>query len=216
MELLGPGIVIGRLQVQVVIACAVVVFALGIIVTGGEANPKWLQFYSYAVLAGVGALFLWDRWIWRTAWPQKLKAVPHDLNGTWEGVLTSFWKDPATGVSPPPKPAFLVIRQTSSTTSVTMLTDEMKSGSTFARVTRLDGDSSIAYMYLSKPANRVADRSRMHHGSTTLDISGTPATRLCGHYWTDRDSRGELDFTHRSAKHADDFQEAQGLFDAGS
>jgi hypothetical protein len=52
----------------------------------------------------------------------------------------------------------------------------------------------------------------MHHGSTALDLSGTPVKRLKGRYWTDRDTRGELDFTERSKKIVDDFEEASGLF----
>jgi hypothetical protein len=59
---------------------------------------------------------------------------------------------------------------------------------------------------------RVEHRSRMHHGSTVLDISGRPVRRLRGRYWTDRDSKGELEFTERSNKLADDFGEAAALF----
>jgi hypothetical protein len=33
-----------------------------------------------------------------------------------------------------------------------------------------------------------------------------------GRYWTDRDSRGELLFVHRSKKLADDYSGAQELF----
>jgi hypothetical protein len=52
----------------------------------------------------------------------------------------------------------------------------------------------------------------MHHGSTVLDIAGNPAQRLKGRYWTDRDSKGELTFTERSKKLADDYVGAMDLF----
>ncbi len=55
----------------------------------------------------------------------------------------------------------------------------------------------------------------MHHGSTVLDIVGNPAKRLSGRYWTDRDSRGELAFTERSKKIADDYLDAAELFGNG-
>ena len=43
-------------------------------------------------------------------------------------------------------------------------------------------------------------------------LSGRPAERLAGRYWTDRDSKGELEFTHRHNGLADDFQQASGYF----
>lgn len=205
-----------RTQVQVVVAGTLLVFALGILFSGGSPQSAWLQYYSYAVTFAVVLLGLWDRWLWRLKPVQRLKSVPHDLTGTWRGTLTSFWIDPVTGSSPAPKPAYLVVRQTSSNISVTMLTDEMRSRSSLAAVARIDGASTLTYMYLSRPDNRVEARSRMHHGSTSLDITGTPASRLRGHYWTDRDSRGELDFVDRVPFKADDFDQAQAQFQSVS
>jgi hypothetical protein len=60
---------------------------------------------------------------------------------------------------------------------------------------------------------RVEHRSRMHHGSAVLDVSGRPAARLKGRYWTDRDSKGELEFVERNKKLADDFAEAMSYFE---
>ena len=68
-------------------------------------------------------------------------------------------------------------------------------------------------MYLNRPDSSVEHRSRMHHGSASLDITGAPATRLRGRYWTDRDSEGELDFRERNRMLADDYDEADALFD---
>jgi hypothetical protein len=70
----------------------------------------------------------------------------------------------------------------------------------------------LTYLYLNRPDMRVEHRSRMHHGSTVLDISGSPSERLKGRYWTDRDSKGELDFTERVSKLAEDFDTATRLF----
>ena len=75
-----------------------------------------------------------------------------------------------------------------------------------------DGSASLDYMYLNRPDSRFEHRSRMHHGSTSLDITGLPAKRLHGRYWTDRDSKGELDFVERKKHAAEDYQEAAGLF----
>jgi len=72
--------------------------------------------------------------------------------------------------------------------------------------------ASFDYMYVNRPDSRVEHRSRMHHGSTSLDIVGRPATRLRGRYWTDRDTKGELEFGVRSSKVIDGYAEARKLF----
>ncbi len=200
-----------RWQIQVIIAVAILVFAVGIVVTGGSPNPRWLQFYSYAVLAAVVVLTLWDRWIWRWRVSQRFSWVPRNIGGTWGGALTSQWIDPKTGNPPPTKPAYLVVRQTASSVSATMFTDEMRSRSSLGMVSGYDGAASLEYMYLSRPDSSVEHRSRMHHGSTSLDIVGAPAKRLKGRYWTDRDSKGELDFRKHTSKYADDYESAAEL-----
>lgn len=201
-----------RIIVQAVAAIVVAVFAIGIWLTGGTLEVTWLRFYAAAVLAALGAIALWEWFIWRLPLVQKIPIVPRNINGTWKGTLTSFWKDPATGESPSPKTVYLVIRQNSATISVAMLSEESRSTSSLARLTTSAALTSLDYMYLNRPDNRFEHKSRMHHGSASLDVSGKPAIRLCGRYWTDRDSRGELDFTERHRHPADDFKEAKSLF----
>ena len=147
---------------------------------------------------------------------QRIPGVPRSVRGTWKGTVTSFWKDPETGERVSPKLAYLVVRQTATLISVKLLTDESKSSSSLASVSVPDGTAVLDYLYLSRPKASVEHRSRMHHGSTVLDVIGNPAKRLDGRYWTDRDSRGELSFTERSKKIADDYIDAVNLFsDAG-
>jgi hypothetical protein len=62
-------------------------------------------------------------------------------------------------------------------------------------------------MSLNRPDSRVEHRSRMHHGSASLDVTGCPATRLRGRYSTDRDTKGE-----HAGQTCDEFDEAQALF----
>jgi hypothetical protein len=204
-----------RPLVQVVAGVVVVVFAVGIWVTGDAINPGWLRFFSAAVLAATAVLAIWDRWIWRLRIAQTLTRVPRDVRGTWRGTLTSFWEDPVTKRTPEPKVVFLVIRQTASQLSVVLMTEESSSRSSLASLSSDGAGATLAYMYLNRPDSRVEHRSRMHNGSAFLDVSGRPASRIRGRYWTDRDSRGELDFDKRVLDQAEDFREASGLFAEG-
>jgi hypothetical protein len=72
--------------------------------------------------------------------------------------------------------------------------------------------ASLSYIYLNRPKVTVEHRSRMHNGSAFLEVSGRPANRLHGRYWTDRDTRGEFDFVERNDSIADDFEDAASLF----
>lgn len=138
--------------------------------------------------------------------------MPRSIRGTWKGTLTSFWIDPTTGAKPDPKPVYLVVRQTASRVIVKLLTNESRSSSAIASVSVVDDSCMLAYLYLNKPDMRVEHRSRIHHGSTVLDVSGKPPRSLKGRYWTDRDSKGELEFAEHRKKLADSFDEAAELF----
>ncbi|WP_131732814.1 Cap15 family cyclic dinucleotide receptor domain-containing protein [Actinomadura formosensis] len=198
--------------IRVIVGVVVVVLFIQTWVQSGEPNFGLSKVFSAAVLAATVLLTLWDFWLWRLPLAQRIPGTPRCIRGTWQGVLTTFWVDPKTGTSPDPKKVYLVIRQSASHVSAKLLTNESRSSSAFATINLEDGSYELLYLYLNKPDSRYESRSRMHHGSTTLDLSGSPVRRMKGRYWTDRDTRGELDFTERSGKIVDDFDEAAGLF----
>jgi hypothetical protein len=190
----------------------VLVFAIGIWLADDRLDPGWLRFYSLAVLLATVGVWLWESALWKLPVVQRSGKVPRNVGGTWKGTLDSFWIDPNTGQRPGPKPAYLVVRQTATAVSVILLTDESKSVPSQGVVSSGPGVASLDYMYLNRPDPSVENRSRMHHGSASLDITGLPPTRLRGRYWTDRDTRGELDFGERRKQKAEDFDQARNLF----
>lgn len=198
--------------VKVVAAVVLSVFSLGTWVTSGKLDVTWLEWFSAAVFAATALLAAWDLFLWRLPLIQKVRGVPKNLRGTWKGEIESLWRD-QSGVAPPPIEAYLVIRQTSTTLNVVLLTEESRSVSTLARVSAPDGTTVLDYLYLNRPRTSVQHRSAMHHGSVVIDVAGTPAHRMTGRYWTDRDSRGELRFDERSTHVADDFKDAKSIFE---
>ena len=212
LELLGVWVVKQRTAVQVIAGVVVLVFAIGIWASGDQVHVAWLRFFSVAVFVATAVLIIWERFLWRLSLPQRLRFAPRHIAGTWKGTLTSFWIDPATGKPPDKKTVYLVVRQTAYSVSMILLTDESKSVSDLAVVSGSDGTCSLDYMYLNQPESRFEHRSHIHHGSTSLNITGLPPTRLKGRYWTDRDSKGELDFVERSNHTAEDYNEATRLF----
>lgn len=182
---------------------------MGSWITTGAPDTSLLSFFSIAVLACTILLLAWDRWAWKWKISQAISGVSRDLSGTWRAQLKSFWIDPTTGKSPAPKTVYMVIRQTSSTASVTLISDESKSKSSLARVVKEDGSWLLHYVYTNEPRLEVRAHSPIHHGSAVLSVTGSPAKRLEGGYWTDRDSKGQLKLTKRSKKITEDYEEAK-------
>ena len=201
-----------RVHVQLISAIVVAVFAGGIWLSGGQLHSQWLRFYGAAVFLATVALSLWESYFWRLPLVQRIGAVPPNLRGTWKGTLTSLWIDPKTGIPLPPKTAYLVVRQRASSVSVTLITDESRSSSYMGQVDTIDGNTVLSYSYRNRPSPLVESRSRLHHGTALLDVSGRPVDRLEGRYWTDRDSKGELGFSTHSKFFVNDFMSAERLW----
>ncbi len=200
---------ISGILIRAIVVIVSIVFVAGSWITTGAPNTSLLSFFSIAVLVCTILLLAWDRWIWKWTISQAIPGVSRDLSGTWQAQLKSFWIDPTTGKSPAPKTVYMVIRQTSSTASVTLISDESKSKSSLARVVKEDGSWLLHYVYTNEPRLEVRGHSPIHHGSAVLSVTGSPAKRLEGGYWTDRDSKGQLKLTKRSKKMAEDYEEAK-------
>lgn len=202
-----------KTNIGIRVGASVLIAVLAVVswVTSGVLNLEPLKYLSGAVFVATALFTLWDLWLWRLAWLQLIPGVPLCVRGTWKGILESSWID-ASGQKIAPKDAYLVVRQTYSVVHVTLLTNESKSESSLSGVTKTEGLTVLHYLFFNKPKMKHEAVSRMHHGSTTLEVSGKPSRRLTGRYWTDRDTRGELDFNAHKKKIADDFEEAASLF----
>ncbi|MEM7092629.1 MAG: hypothetical protein AAF567_06480 [Actinomycetota bacterium] len=190
----------------------ILVFALGILLSGGELEWSWLRPFAVANVALVAVWNFWDRWLWRLRPCQQLKVTPPSLFGTWKGTLASNYIRPGENQAIDPKPAYLVVRQTASSLSFTLMTDESRSVSDAAAIKISDQESTAGFLYLNTPSLEHRKRSPIHLGATRLTIVGKPARKLEGEYWTSRNTAGELMFIERSNDLAHDYEEAQKLF----
>ena len=136
-------------------------------------------------------------------------------SGTWRGTIQSNWHDQETSEQIPPIECYTVIYQTFSKLSYRQMTAESSS-----RV--IDGgiisDSDHVYqigsVYRNEPILSLRQQSPIHYGGQLLNIVGKPATSLQGHYWTDRNTAGQLELTERKKKIFHDFQSAKAAFDS--
>lgn len=204
---------IERLHLSVVLLVASVIWGILLIINGVAVDVSWLHHLS--TVTGILLLLLaaFDIYLWRLAilhpWFVKRPVV----DGTWRAEIRSSWKDPETKNQIDPVNGFMVIRQTFSKLSLRLITAESRSELLGAEIVRADdGTYRISGVYRNEPRISVRHRSQIHYGALTLQVSGTPVTQLEGHYWTDRNTTGEIFLSERRGEHVDNVDIARRLY----
>ena len=174
-------------------------------------NQQALPTISQAVPIILGAVWIYEGWGWRyVPLPRPLR-VP-DLNGTWQGTVTSLWKDD-DGSNPPPIPAYLAVQQTLTSVSVRLFTQESASVQIAGAIAKTEaGEPAISYLYRNTP--RVELRigtSSIHHGAAMLTVYDGRPTRIVGDYWNERHGKGSMSFDSHASGRARSFDEARAL-----
>ena len=162
----------------------------------------------YALLA-----LIFTKWAWKLPVFKKWLVPFPNLQGTWFGRLESTWVNPSTGERVPPKGVALVIKQTYTSMSCVMYTDESESYSTTAQINE-DDDSGVlrlSYGYTNRSRATVRDRSAIHDGASILRITNGSENKLEGEYWTSRKTTGEISVKLVSKELARSFSEAEGM-----
>jgi len=182
---------------------------------GVAVKLEWFGFISTAVAGLFVLLVLFDKWVWRWGIFRGWLVKRPRIWGTWRATLRSTYRDPATGEPIAPITAFMLIRQTYSRITLRLMTPE--SCSDVIAVDLRDGDTgcfSLASVYQNTPRLGVRDRSPIHFGALLLQIPQNEETVLTGHFWTDRDTRGEIELADRRKGYHYTYQAATAAFNA--
>ncbi|MBI3781932.1 MAG: hypothetical protein HY270_00875 [Deltaproteobacteria bacterium] len=203
---------ISRIQLTTIVYIAAAALALLLSLRGIAVPSEWFQ--PLGLVISVLVLFLWvfERWLWRLPFLHPWFVDTPNLRGTWQGVLSSTWVDPASGGRLDPISTYMVIRQTFSSIHVRLLTNESASDSLSANLKKADdGSWSLAAVYRNVPTAVVVDRSPQHFGAVVLTMRGQRPRTLEGQYWTNRHTKGDLHFTTRTRKLVDEFRAASAI-----
>lgn len=201
---------ISRLHLSAIILVAAGIWAGLLILNGVSVKATWATPFSSVIGILLVLLAIFDLWIWK--WPifrGWLVNRPY-LGGTWNVSIKSDWIDPATGNPREPIAAYLAVRQTFSTMSMRLMTAESYGDLLTGEIARgADGTFRIGAIYRNEPKLLVRDRSPIHYGAFLLQVEGSPPTNLSGHYWTDRNTKGEMAASNRRAKIFHSFEAAK-------
>jgi hypothetical protein len=197
-----------RTQVQLIITLSVIVWAVLLLLQGTPLHTSYLRPYSLVVGTVIICLTAYDRFLWRVKPFRFIPGQPPLLQGTWKGSLvSSYLRD---GKPIPPIQAFMVIRQSYSSVTVSLMTEESKSQSIVATINGPSpGYKILSSTYINTPELLIRGRSAIHHGSFVVDILGDPPGSLEGSYWTDRDTKGQLRFDKHTAHLHSDYSTAR-------
>lgn len=204
---------IERLHLSAILLTAAVVWALLLLLQGVAVSPTWIRPFSTVIGVLMLLLAAFDLWLWRFNILQGWFVKRPVLTGTWRAEIRSNWVDPSTGARIAAIAGFMVVHQTFSRLSLCLMTDESRSDLLGAEVMRSsDGTYRVFGVYTNEPRYAVRFRSPLHYGGLELRAAGSPPERVEGHYWTDRNTAGELSLTDRKSSHAHDMASARSLY----
>lgn len=135
-------------------------------------------------------VFIFEKWLWKCKLFHPWLVPFPNLSGTWNCNIHYYWNGEFYD-----KPALVTVIQSFFNISIGIKTDESKSVSICASfdIDEQKGIRRLIYSYQNEPNSSVRDRSQIHYGTASLDISDD-FRKLEGNYWTDRMSHGELVF----------------------
>jgi hypothetical protein len=205
--------------IKAILYLAVAAWAVILFFTGQRLTSALLRPLSMVSTVVVLAAMAFELWLWKLPFLHDWFVKRPVIDGTWKAEIRSNWKD-ATGSGIPPIEGYVVIRQTLQSLSLRLLTKESSSKLVGTEIVcSLDGLYCVSGVYRNEPRFQVRDRSPIHYGAVWLEVIDAPSKLLKGHYWTDRNTAGELLLTERQSKKFQDFKSAQtfyGQLPAGS
>jgi hypothetical protein len=168
-----------------------------LMLTGTPLSINWeaVKKLPDAVTIFVIFSFVFTKWLWRSRFFRGWLVRVPDLEGTWEGTFQSTWKNPKTNEGIPSRPMVLVIRQTFSSMSCTVFTNESESYSRAAQIAVEDenGSVTVSYNYTNRSKATLREISPIHDGAAHLRFISKPVWKLEGEYWTGRCTTGHMD-----------------------
>lgn len=201
--------------IKAILYVAVAAWAGVLLVSGETLTSGWLKPLSPVTTIVVFTALAFDLWLWKLPFLHGWFVKRPVIDGTWKVEIRSTWSNPATGGSGPiaPVEGYMVIRQTFSTLSLRLLTEESSSELLGTEIVcSADGLHCVSGVYRNEPRFQVRDRSPIHYGAVWLKIIDEKTKRIEGHYWTDRETAGEMELTNRQKHRFRDFNSARACY----
>ncbi|HEY1210091.1 MAG TPA: hypothetical protein VGE85_12025 [Terracidiphilus sp.] len=198
--------------VKAIIYSTVALWAIILMVSGQHPSSALLRPLSTVTSAVVLLSVAFELWLWKNplfhGWLVKRPVI----EGTWYAEIRSNWKDP-TGANIPPIEGYVVIGQTLLNLNLRLMTNESSSHLVGTEIVcSADGLYYVSGVYQNEPRYQDRAHSQIHFGAVWLRVIDKPTQILDGHYWTDRNTAGEMHLTERQKRKFQDFKSAQAYY----
>lgn len=172
---------------RAVIALAAAAWTAILVVGGGKLESAWMKPLGLASSVVVFVILGFDRWAWR--WPVVRRFVRRPvLRGTWKTELrTSYDGRVGEGIE-----AYLVIRQSLSKVTATMLFDRSNSTSMSADLVCEDDRWTLYYLFRSEKHALEPPDNPPARGAAHVTVGRSPKLHLEGDYWMEHGTRGRI------------------------
>jgi len=193
-----------RLQISSFIGLTIAVWLLDLWLQGMPVlSADFVK--PFGTVVGVITIFvtLFNKYMWSWKMFKGWYVKRPDLRGTWKVKLKSSWINPETGEGIAPIYGYAVIRQSLTFLSVRLMTKESRSMLLAHSIEQQEDDNlfKLVGVYRNEPKIELQGvKSEIHHGSFVLEIHGSPVESLEGHYWTDRETKGQMELFGRMKK----------------
>ncbi|WP_348265285.1 hypothetical protein P8935_12230 [Telmatobacter sp. DSM 110680] len=195
--------------VKAIIYTGVAVWAVILLVGGQQLSSNLLRPVSTVTSIVVLLSIAFELWLWKLPFLHGWLVKRPVIDGTWRAELHSNWKD-ETGASIAPIEGYVVIRQTLLNMSLRLMTKESSSHLVGTEIVcSADGLYCVSGVYRNEPRYQDRNHSQIHFGAVWLRVVETPKKMLEGHYWTDRNTAGEMQLTGRQNQKFQNFKSAQ-------
>jgi hypothetical protein len=198
--------------VKAILYVAVAVWAIVLLVSGQNLSSALLRPLSTVTSVVVLLSMAFELWLWKIPLLHGWFVKRPVIEGTWKAEIRSNWKDTG-GAEIPPVQGYVVIRQTFLNLSLRLLTEESSSHLVGTEIVcSVDGLYCVSGVYRNEPRYQDRGHSQIHYGAVWLQVIEKPTQMLEGHYWTDRNTAGELRLTERQRYKFQDFKTAQAHY----
>lgn len=172
------------IRVVVVLAATVWLGVLGL--SGERLDPGWLRPLGFVATIVVILVLLFDRWLWCKGPLRQVPTLPPLLRGTWRIELRTNHPDRSHEIIE----AYMIIRQTCSSISVSMVFDRSHSLSRIASLKDSGSGWLLTYTFGSTKAATEPASNPSSRGAAEIRISRQPRVHFEGDYWTDVGTKG--------------------------
>ena len=198
--------------VKAIIYTTVAIWAIILLVSGQQLSSDLLRPLSSVTSAVVLLSIAFELWLWKLPLLHGWFVKRPVIEGTWRAQLRSNWKD-ASAAAIQPIEGYVVIRQTLLSLSMRLMTKESASHLVGTEIVcAADGLYCVSGVYRNEPRFQDRTHSQIHFGAVWLRVTDTPTQIIEGHYWTDRNTAGEMRLTEKQREQFQDFESAQAFY----